>query len=584
MEKKENFIFLLKELLSFSSGYKHLYLWAFIFLALTNYFSAKIPDTVKKAIDASKDTSTSDKIIWFAGMIVFCALLQFLFRVIARILVYRACREQEHELRDLLMKKICSFSVRTLSKKSIGDYVTNMAEDTTQVRIFVGFGFIQFANIIMVYIFCLPFMIEISPRLTMYAIIPYPLLLLFIAVINHKLYYLNLDMKAKLAELTDFISQSVYGIYVIKSFHAMDAFSSKFNDESDELFTKQWRATLYNLILLPGLIFISSFGEWIIIYLGVPMINSGEITQGDFIAYHGYISILIFSSVAVGFGMSTFNRGFTSWLRLREVYNEEIEPSKEKKTLENPDLLRIEKLEYSYDLDDVSAFSLKIDKLDLNLNQSIGIFGPIGSGKTTFIKLLSGIYKADNGSYHFDNKVLGVDDYVNLRDLISYVPQNVFLFSNSIEENISFFEKDVKDKVLEAIQFADLFSDIEKFENGLETIVGERGIRLSLGQKQRLTLARAHFRPKSILIIDDCFSALDTVTEETILQSLIKSDMYKTLLISSHRISTLKHCEQILVFDKGQITHIGDHESLLKNCDYYQEIWKIQQMFEEVAS
>ncbi|MCJ8347777.1 ABC transporter transmembrane domain-containing protein, partial [bacterium] len=357
MEKKERFIDVLKEFLVFSSSYLHYYLVAFVFLAFTNYFSAKIPDIVRSAIDATQDANSSDKIMWFAGMIVFCALMQFIFRVIARVLVYRACREQEHSLRDDLMKKICSLSVKTLSKRTTGDYITNMSEDTTQVRIFVGFGFIQFANIIMVYVFCLPFMIEISPRLTMYSIIPYPLLLIFVAVINHKLYYLNLDMKEKLAELTDFVSQSVYGIYVIKSFHAMSSFSSRFNDESDELFDKQWRATLYNLILLPGLIFISSVGEWIVIDLGVPMINSGEITQGQFIAYHGYISILIFSSVAVGFGVSTFNRGFTSWVRLREVYTEEIEPKKESKVFENPKHLSIRDLYFDYHQNEKDSFS-----------------------------------------------------------------------------------------------------------------------------------------------------------------------------------------------------------------------------------
>lgn len=584
MQKKESFIDFLRELFVFSSSYAHLYFFAFIFLALTNFFSAKIPNTVQSAIDATSTAGSSDKIVWFAGMIIACALTQFIFRVIARILVYRACREQEHSLRDKLMEKVCSFSIKTLSTKSIGDYVTNMSEDTTQVRIFVGFGFVQFANIIMVYVFCLPYMIAISPKLTMYAIIPYPLLLIYIAVINHKLYYLNLDMKAKLAEVTDFVSQSVYGIYVIKSFHAMTSFSQKFEDESDELFEKQWKATLYNLILMPGLILISSFGEWIVIYLGVPMINTGEITQGQFIAYHGYISILIFSSVAVGFGVSTFNRGFTSWIRLREIYTLDSEPEKSDLRIESPNQLKISDLSFTHYIHDKQSFALNIESLELDLNQSIGIFGPIGSGKSTFIKLLSGIYEAEKGNFKFDDQEISFEKYVDLRKFISYVPQNVFLFSKSIEENISFFEGFSPEQIKEAITFADLFSDVEKFEQGSQTIVGERGVRLSLGQKQRLTLARAHFHPKDILLIDDCFSALDTVTEETILQTLMKSEIYKTLFLCSHRISTLKHCEQILVFDKGRITHKGSHEELLETCEYYQEIWNIQQMFEEVSS
>ncbi|MCO4783460.1 MAG: ABC transporter ATP-binding protein [Candidatus Cloacimonetes bacterium] len=584
MQKKESLVDFLRELFVFSSSYIHLYFFAFIFLALSNFFSAKIPNSVQSAIDSTANAGASDKIIWFAGMIIACAGVQFIFRVLARILVYRACREQEHSLRDKLMEKVCSFSIKTLSQKSIGDYVTNMSEDTTQVRIFVGFGFVQLANIIMVYVFCLPYMIAISPKLTMYAIIPYPLLLIYIAVLNHKLYYLNLDMKAKLAQVTDFVSQSVYGIYVIKSFHAMTSFSQKFDAESDELFTKQWRATLYNLILMPGLILISSFGEWIVIYLGVPMINAGEISQGQFIAYHGYISILIFSSVAVGFGVSTFNRGFTSWIRLREIYTLESEPEKSDALVESPNKLEVSRLKFTHYIHDKESFSLDIESLNLDLNKSIGIFGPIGSGKSTFIKLLAGIYQAKEGDFQFDDQLISSKHYADLRKFISYVPQNVFLFSKSIEDNISFFEDFTQDQIKDALTFADLFSDVEKFENGTETIVGERGVRLSLGQKQRLTLARSHFHPKDVLLIDDCFSALDTVTEETILQSLIQSDIYKTLFLCSHRISTLKHCEQILVFDKGEITHKGSHDQLLKTCPYYQEIWSIQQMFEEVSS
>lgn len=562
--------------------YKKLYGWAFVCLIITNLLASAIPYCLKIAVDYDQIQSSSFEAFRYPLYIVVFAFLQFVFRSLSRIFVYRACREQENDMRLRLSESVLRIPLRELEKRSGGDLVTNLNEDTTQVRIFVGFGFVQLANILLVYSICIPFMLSISTTLTWYAVLPYPFLLVFIAYLNQKLYYKNLETKEKLADLTEFSAQTIHGVHVVKSFQAYKGMAHRFQDLVQRHFDISWTTAKIDSLLLPGLILIASMGEYFLLKVGVPMMVNDQITKGDFLAIHGYISYILFASISVGFGMSTFNRGFTSFKRLEKVFSiQEQPPTLNLDSDEKLESLEFKDLVYTHEGSKGSA-ALKVVDLELEVGQMIGVCGPIGCGKSTLYRVLQGLDQNYEGEILFKGKK-GNYSPLELRNRFSVVSQEVFLFSHTIHENLSLLGEMSEEEAWRAIEMADFRSDVEGFPRGLDTVVGEKGVKLSLGQKQRLSIARALAHPQEFMIFDDCFSALDTVTEEKILQNLLKLKGEHTIFLTSHRISTLKHCDQIIVLEGGQISSRGSHEELLKEEGYYQHVDKVQRQFGEGA-
>ncbi len=554
-------------------------------MALTNACAIAIPYLVKLIIDADATPLRSDSGILFPFLILVFAGFQFLFRALSRIFVYQACREQEHELRGRLMATVLRIPLLRLQELRAGGLITNLVEDTAQVRTCVGFGFIQFTNILLVYIFSIPVLLSISPELTFYSVLPYPCLLIFIAYVNQKLYYLNLEVKEKLGDLTDYLSQVFRGIHVAKSFHNLGGLNARFKELTEVHFQKLWSVTLLDILLFPGLIMIASLGEWAVIHFGSTMIAHGEITRGDFLAVHGYIAYLLFASISVGFGVSTFNRGYTSYQRLQERFDEPCEESiqllnsgEDRLQTEGFSTLEIQDLSLIYPGE--SRPALGIDALSLSLDGVIGVCGPIGSGKTSFLELLQGFYPPSRGEILLDGKAIKALDSKVLRSNFSFVSQEAYLFSRSLGENVCLGEVDSVLHVKDCLKRADFTQDLMGFNAGLETQVGERGVRLSLGQKQRVAVARALFKQAPILVLDDSFSAMDTVTEEKVLQELLSNTGFKTIFLASHRISTLKHCNWVLVFGQGQIEDQGRPEDLLGRSNFFSKIHDLQQRFD----
>jgi ATP-binding cassette, subfamily B, multidrug efflux pump len=576
-----------KAILRSCFAYRILYAWSFAFLALTNFCAVAIPYLVKLIVDGDALPLSSIDLWIYPLLILVIAGFQFLFRALSRIFVYQACREQEHELRCRLMATILKIPLLRLQELRHGSLITNLVEDTTQVRTCVGFGFIQFTNIILVYLFSIPVLLWISPRLTFYSVMPYPILLIFIAYVNQKLYYLNLEAKERLGDLTDFLSQVFRGIHVAKSFHSFGGLNSRFGDLTESHFKKLWAVNFLDILLFPGLIMIASLGEWAVIHFGSIMIAHGEITRGDFLAVHGYIAYLLFASISVGFGVSTFNRGYTSYQRLQERFEEPLEeavegldPLPDWQHAEGFTTLEVKNLSFTYPRQVKPA--LEIKSLQLSLEGVIGVCGPIGSGKTSFFDLLQGLYGLDQGEISLDGQSLKTLGFKVLRANFASVSQEAYLFSRSLGENVSLGAVDSISHLEDCLHRADFRQDLMGFSAGLETRVGERGVRLSLGQKQRVSVARALFKEAPILILDDSFSAMDTITEERVLQELLAGKASKTIFMSSHRISTLKHCDWVLVFSQGRIEDQGSPDDLLKRPNFFSKIYDLQQNFEGV--
>lgn len=520
--------------------------------------------------------------------ILFLALCQFIFRTLSRICVYRACREQEHDLRVQLMQSLEYYPMHSFDETRRGDLVTNMIEDTSQVRALAGFGFIQVGNILVAYLFCVPMMISISAKLTFVSVLFYPLLLIFIGWMNQKLYERNLKVKEKLGDLTDFGSQVIEGIHVPKCFHAHEGLQKRFDALNKAHFEISWQTARLDILLLPGLVLIASLGEWAVIRFGSEMMVLGTITQGDFLAFHGYIAYLLFASIAVGFGVSTFNRGYTSYVRLRNrfaVHTELGAKSPASVPLNfSPSMLHFDNVQFRYP--GSSKDHLNIAHLELPLEGLIGICGPVGSGKSTFLKLILRLYDPHRGEIRLNEKPL--EDYTpfEIRRICALVTQEPFLLSRSIRENIEYYEASEGGqspylaRLQDSIHKASLERDLGSFKLGFDTIVGERGVRLSLGQKQRVCIARAFYRQKPILMLDDPFSALDTITEEMILSNLLNIKDERVIFLVSQRASTLKRCDRILIFDEGAFMGIGTPAQLLASKNFFSQINRLQENME----
>ena len=562
---------ILEILEGFRRWWKH-YLSCFLSLALVNVLAALIPQAVRLAIDSGEETGIMESPWFWPCVILGLALIQSGFRILSRVSAYRACREQEHEFRMRLMERVLNAGLSRIARIRRGELITNMLEDTSQLRLLYGFGFIQASNILLLYSSVLPFMISIQPELTLYSVAPYPVLLVWVAFINQKLYYLNLEVKEKVGELAGFAMESVQGIHVIHSHAAQESMSGEYAKRVREHFDVSWKTARFETLLLPGMIFLAGLGEWAVLYKGVPMIQAGTLSKGEFLAFHGYVGTLLFASIAVGFGVSTFNRGVTSLKRLMGRWNIMIEESFDPKIQDARELrienIRIQGLSFRYEYG--SRPSLAIEDLHLNLKgQKIGIFGPIGSGKTTLMRILSATLIPESGQVLFNQTNAYGHGLIRLRSSFSVVSQEVFLFSRSIRENLDFYSRSSDEELWQAVEFAELKEDIEGFAEGLSTVVGERGVRLSHGQKQRISIARAILGGADVLVLDDCFSALDTVVEERILRNLLRLKSAGGLILCSHRISTLKHCDRILVLDRGRIVGDGNHEELIEHSDFY---------------
>ena len=358
-------------------------------------------------------------------------------------------------------------------------------------------------------------------------------MLVYIAYLNQKLYYKNLDVKEKLGEVTEFVTQTVFGIHVAKSFHAFDGLKNRFQKFNLSHYRSAWSVNILDTMLLPGLILIASFGEYLVLRYGSEMIFNGQLTNGEFIAFHGYIAYILFASISVGFGMSTFNRGFTSFTRLQDRYDEEIECFETNEDKVYASELKVEDLKFKYSPND--SFELRVDKLSVKPGEMIGVCGAIGSGKSTFFHLLLALQDFNQGSIRYGSIGLNKETNTYLwRMIFNPVFQEIFLFSKTLRENLR-FHRSIDDLDLNrAVEFAALSEDVKSFKSGLETLVGEKGVRLSQGQKQRVSIARAYLDPAPVWILDDCFSALDTVTEERILQNLLQekeAELYFYVLI-----------------------------------------------------
>ena len=559
--------------------------WGFLFLILSAAFSLIKPLIVGNAVDVLSEGFSRGELVRFGLLYVAAAAAQGIFLYLQRWTIIGTSRRIEYDIRGDFYEHLQTLPQSFYSKQRTGDLMSRATNDLSAVRMLAGPAVMHSLSAVIVVIGSFIMMYRISPSLASVALVAVPLVALTAKYFGELIHDRTRIVQDYFGEISSAIQENLAGARVVRAFSQEENQQAAFRemnrgyvDRSRSLITVT--ATFRPVLeLLIGIVFASIF------WLGMRKILGGSITLGEFVALQFYLMRMIWPLVAIGWVINLFQRGLASMKRLSEVWDVPPEEKEAHDYVQVParraSVPEIELRDLSFGYGSSNALH------DLNLTvdpgQTIGIVGRTGSGKTTLISLLAGIWRAPEGSILIRGVPIENLSRETLRDLIALVPQETFLFSDSIAENIRFGREDAtSDELDEVVRLAGLATDVDSFPKGLQTIIGERGITLSGGQKQRTAIARAIVRSPDILILDDALSAVDTETEDAILGSMRSVREGRTVIVVAHRVSSVKDADQIIVLDDGRITERGNHETLLRQGGFYAGLYRRQTLESEI--
>lgn len=532
---------------------------------------------------------------WYGGAIIAAALLHGIIRVFSRTTLLHNARRIEYRIREDLYARLLSLDLNYFNRERTGDLISRFANDLTNVRMLIGFGVLNVINTVIIYIAALFLMVRISPLLTMLAIVPFPVMILVVKRISASMFRRSKRAQEELARLTSAVEENVSAAAVVKAYCREEAAIASFAAVSGRYMASNMRLAQLRGLMIPVMAATGALGTLIVLIIGGEKVVSGVLTLGDFVAFNGYLAMLIWPTIMMGWILNLMQRGAASMSRLNEVLmadalvSEPDDPFVPEKVRGDIELRGVT---FSYGSiragDDASAGNeakpvLSDISLKIAAGSRLGIVGPIGAGKSTLVKLVARLYPVHDSSIFLDGTDLNRFSLKSLRDAIGFVPQESFLFSRSLSDNIAFGKAGASmAEITSAARLASLEGDVERFPAGFDTMVGERGITLSGGQKQRASIARALVKDPALLILDDPLSAVDSATEEEILASLSGYYGSRTVLVVSHRLSALRDCDSIIYLDKGRILERGSHQELLALGGRYAALYHEQQLRREI--
>ncbi len=534
---------------------------------IADYMGGKIEDTefFKK------------KLFQNIGLIFGTAIISAIFTFIMRQTFIVVSRYIEYDLKNEIYAHYQRLTLSFYKENRTGDLMNRISEDVSRVRNYLGPALMYGVTSITLFMVALAFMIHKAPLLTLYTAIPFPILSFLVYKLSQAIHKRSTIVQQYLSKLSSFTQESFSGIAVIKSFGIETQTDTRFNALSDGSKEKQIDLAKVEAFFLPLIILLIGGSNILVIYIGGHQLITGQIDGvGTIVEFLLYVNMLTWPVTSIGFITNMIQRAEASQKRINEFLS--VDPEIYNPT-ETPSNLngKIEFKNVSFTYRDTSITALKNVSFKLKPGETLGIIGKTGSGKTTLLDLIGRLYDVESGAVLIDGKDVRTLNLDSLRKSIGYVPQDAFLFSDSIMDNIKFGNDQLTDEeAIQAAKDADIHKNISEFKRGYDTILGERGLTLSGGQKQRLSIARALVLDPNIFLFDDCLSAVDTETEEAILENLSKVSQRKTTLIVSHRISSIKNADKIIVLDHGRIVQEGTHESLLKQPGHYQDLYKKQ--------
>ena len=577
----------LRPLFSYMRRYRWGYLWGSLSCIATNAAAVQAPRVLGWAVDSLKGHYANHRmILGFAGLLVAISLVKGVFLYAQRWILIGISREIEFDIRNDLFRHLEKQDSGFYQRYRTGDVMARMTNDLNAVRNLLGPALMYSANTVFFTVFALPFLLHLSPWLTLVALAPMPLASILVQYLGHRIHDRFERIQASFSEISAQAQENYSGARLIRAFAREESQIGLFEKLNRLYIARSLRLVQLMGMLWPTLEFILGVSMVITLFVGGRQVLTNRITSGQFFEFFTFMILLIWPIIAVGWVVNLFQRGTASVVRIDELLKAEpvIDDRSADPTIA-PDAtlhgeIEFRHLSFSYGETPV----LRDISLKIPAGSTLAIVGPTGSGKTTLVSLLSRLFEAPVGSLLIDGRPVRDYPLATLRRNIGMVPQETFLFSDTLRENLTFgAPKASADEMLKAAETAHIRVEFEEFPQGFETMVGERGLTLSGGQKQRAAIARALLRRPAILILDDALASVDTYTEERILSGLGNYTAASTTILISHRVSTVRSADQIAVLDHGRIVEIGRHDELLALDGYYAGLYHKQQLEEELT-
>ena len=510
-------------------------------------------------------------------IIVGTTLISGFFTFLMRQTIINVSRYIEYDLKNEIFWHYQKLTQRFYKNNRTGDLMNRISEDVGKVRMYVGPAFMYSINTVALFIIVIGYMISIAPTLSLYTLIPLPLLSYIIYKLSTLIHDKSTIVQEMLSKMSSFAQESFSGIAVIKSYNLQGTMQKDFDDLSEQSYTKNMALVKVQAWFYPLMILLIGFSNLIVIFVGGNQYIQGEIEIGVLAEFIIYVNMLTWPVAVVGWITNIIQQAEASQKRIN-AFLKEVPEITDGPGVPQPLQGTIKFKGVTFQYEETGITALSDINLTLKAGSTTGIIGNIGSGKSTLLDLIPRLYDPNKGTISIDGEDLKNFTLEQLREAIGYVPQNAFLFSESIEDNLRFGKaKATHEEIQEATKGAAVHANIQAFKKGYKTLLGERGVTLSGGQIQRVSIARALLKNPTILLLDDCLSAVDTDTEEEILKYLKKFTKNKTTLIVSHRISSLKHADQIVVLENGKIIQLGKHADLIESEGYYRALHEKQQ-------
>lgn len=551
-------------------------------LFIVNLVGVWIPLLIRNGIDELQVTFSFNRILYYVLMVLILASVMWVIRMLSRITLFGVGRQVEFDLKQRIFEHLLRMEPAYFGRNTAGELISRATSDVDNIRRLLGFAILSLANTLFAYALTVPVMLSINVRLTLISLIVYPLMLVLVQSFSHRLRNEQLTVQEQISDLSDLIQEDMSGISLIKIYAQEDNERRAFSRRNTSLLDANLKLARTRNTLFPLLGGLASVSLLVILATGAGAIASGALTVGDFVALLLYVERLVFPTALLGFTITAYQRGEVSINRVEEILDAKPEvqtsPSATPLPLEQVQGgLEARNLSYAYP--DSKTPALNAVSFKIAPGEQIAIVGPIGSGKSTLANALPRLLDIGPGQLYLDGYDVTELPLADLRRAIAYVPQDSFLFSTSIQNNIRYGEPMMEfPEVQYAAKQAQMDEEIANFPQQYSTIVGERGITLSGGQRQRTALARALVADAPILVLDDALSSVDNRTATAILKELSEGTQQKTVLFISHQMSAAATADRIFVMDKGHIVQQGRHRDLVQRPGLYRDLWEQHQL------
>lgn len=546
-------------------------------VSLKNYTAAN--DVVKPIIQSEAFT----QIMQYGLLIIGIALLRGVFVFMMRQTIIVMSRLIEYDLKNDIYQQYQRLSLSFYKKNKTGDLMNRISEDVSQVRMYIGPAIMYITNLVFMVVMVLFTMLNVNAELTLYVLLPLPLMSIAIFKVHSIINDLSAKRQAQLSTMSSFVQEGYSGIRVLKAYGRTTDFEERFDKQVNEYKRRALALVKVDSMFFPVMNLLIGTSIVLIVYIGGGKALQGSVTPGNIAEFIMYVNMLTFPFASVGWVTSLMQKAAASQERINEFLNTEPEIVSPPQAITKPIVGAVSFKEVTFTYPDTGITALNNLSFDIYQGHSLAILGRTGAGKSTITALVSRLFDTSTGQVLIDGNNIKQYDLATLRTAIGYVPQEVFLFSDTIANNIAFglntanlSEAEIRAKVEQAAKDACVYDNIMGFPKGFDTMVGERGITLSGGQKQRISIARAIIKEPTILVFDDCLSAVDTQTEEEILNNLSRIMQGKTTIIISHRVSSVQMADSIVVIENGSIIEEGNHHRLLAQEGYYAELYRKQ--------